>query len=64
MSLFLVVGFLFVVSPCSGFFDSKQLPSFSDLAEKASPAVVNISTVKVVQVSKRLRRFFFSLWRK
>ncbi|GAB6888088.1 DegQ family serine endoprotease [Desulfothermus okinawensis JCM 13304] len=58
VSLFLVVGFLFVVSPCSGFFDSKQLPSFSDLAEKASPAVVNISTVKVVQVSKRLRRFF------
>jgi serine protease Do len=30
----------------------------SELAEKASPAVVNISTVKMIDVSKRLRRFF------
>ncbi len=34
------------------------LPSFADLAEKASPAVVNISTIKVVEVSQRLKRFF------
>ncbi len=38
--------------------DISSLPSFADLAEKASPAVVNISTVKVVEVSQRLRRFF------
>jgi len=40
------------------FFDTNKLPSFSELAEKASPAVVNISTVKVVEISKRLKRFF------
>ena len=30
----------------------------SQLAEKAGPAVVNISTVKMIDVSKRLHRFF------
>ncbi|WP_027369934.1 DegQ family serine endoprotease [Desulfovermiculus halophilus] len=33
-------------------------PKIAQLAEKASPAVVNISTVKMIDVSKRLRRFF------
>ncbi|WP_461832906.1 DegQ family serine endoprotease [Desulfothermus sp.] len=50
--------FVTVASSSYAFFDNNKLPSFSELAEKASPAVVNISTVKVVQVSKRLKRFF------
>ena len=50
--------FVTVASSSYAFFDSNKLPSFSELAEKASPAVVNISTVKVVQISKRLKRFF------
>ena len=33
-------------------------PQISQLAEKASPAVVNISTVKKIDVSERLQRFF------
>jgi serine protease Do len=33
-------------------------PQISQLAEKAGPAVVNISTVKMIDVSKRLNRFF------
>jgi len=33
-------------------------PKISDLAEKAGPAVVNVSTVKMIDVSKRLQRFF------
>jgi serine protease Do len=35
-----------------------RLPSFSGLAEKAGAAVVNISTVKTVETSERLREFF------
>ena len=35
-----------------------RLPSFSDLAGKAGAAVVNVSTVKTVETSKRLREFF------
>jgi serine protease Do len=35
-----------------------SLPQFTKLAEKAGSAVVNISTVKVVETSKRLHRFF------
>jgi serine protease Do len=35
-----------------------ELPEFSNLADKAGPAVVNISTVKVVETSQRLHRFF------
>jgi len=35
-----------------------QLPSFSGLAEEAGAAVVNISTVKTVETSERLRKFF------
>ncbi len=46
------------ISPCYSFFDANKIPSFSELAEKASPAVVNISTLKVVEVSERLKRFF------
>ncbi len=37
---------------------SKSFPSFADLAEKASPAVVNISTVKVIKVPGQIMRFF------
>lgn len=48
---------IFFVTPSYSFFE-KSVPSFSELAEKASPAVVNISTVKVVEVSERLKRFF------
>jgi len=36
----------------------KGLPSFSDLAQEAGAAVVNVSTVKTVETSKRLREFF------
>ncbi|MGM0424792.1 MAG: DegQ family serine endoprotease [Thermodesulfobacteriota bacterium] len=35
-----------------------ELPEFSNLAKDAGPAVVNISTVKVVETSQRLNRFF------
>lgn len=55
---FIFVSFLAIPHSSNAFFDSNRLPSFSELAEKASPAVVNISTIKVVQISKRLRRFF------
>ncbi|TVQ97478.1 MAG: DegQ family serine endoprotease [Desulfovibrionales bacterium] len=34
------------------------LPEFTDLAENAAPAVVNISTVRVVAGDEQLRRFF------
>lgn len=56
--LWALVGLIFSISPCYSFFNTKELPSFSDLAEKASPAVVNISTLKVVEVSERLKKFF------
>jgi len=42
----------------SGAESEKRLPSFSNLAEKAGAAVVNISTVKTVETSERLREFF------
>jgi serine protease Do len=35
-----------------------RLPEFTDLAKKAAPAVVNISTVRIVSPSEELRRFF------
>ncbi|GAB6059183.1 DegQ family serine endoprotease [Desulfonatronum parangueonense] len=35
-----------------------RLPEFTDLAEMAAPAVVNISTVRVVTGGEDLRRFF------
>ncbi len=35
-----------------------ELPEFTDLSKKAGPAVVNISTVKVVETSKKLKKFF------
>lgn len=35
-----------------------RLPEFTDLAEKAAPAVVNISTVRIVSGGEELRRFF------
>lgn len=35
-----------------------RLPEFTGLAEKAAPAVVNISTVRIVSGSEELRRFF------
>lgn len=35
-----------------------RLPEFTDLAEKAAPAVVNISTVRIVSGDEDLRRFF------
>ncbi len=49
--------FVFWVGSCLAFLDSK-LPDFTELVEKASPAVVNISTVKVVETSERLKKFF------
>lgn len=55
---FIFVSFLAIPHSSNAFFDSNRLPSFSELAEKASPAVVNISTIKVVHISKRLKRFF------
>lgn len=35
-----------------------RLPEFTELAEKAAPAVVNISTVRIVSGGEDLRRFF------
>ncbi|GAB6160919.1 DegQ family serine endoprotease [Desulfothermus naphthae] len=55
---FIFVSFLAIPHTSNAFFDSNRLPNFSELAEKVSPAVVNISTIKVVQISKRLKRFF------
>jgi len=55
---FIFLSFLAIPHSSNAFFDSNRLPSFSELAEKASPAVVNISTIKVVHISKRLKRFF------
>ncbi len=43
---------------------SGALPDFAELAQKSSPAVVNISTVKVVETSKRLKQFFHPFQRK
>ncbi|MCF8040011.1 MAG: Do family serine endopeptidase, partial [Desulfohalobiaceae bacterium] len=40
------------------------LPQFADLAQKASPAVVNISTVKVVETSQQMKRFLEPFQRK
>ena len=40
------------------------LPQFTDLAQKASPAVVNISTVKVVETSQQMKRFLEPFQRK
>ena len=40
------------------------LPDFTELAKKSSPAVVNISTVKVVQTSKQLKKFLHPFQRK
>jgi len=42
----------------------KDLPQFTKLAKQAGDAVVNISTVKVVETSKRLHRFFSPFDRK
>ncbi len=56
---FICVFFLAAVA-CAGTQakTENQLPSFSGLAEEAGAAVVNISTVKTVETSKRLRKFF------
>jgi serine protease Do len=40
------------------------LPQFTELAKKASPAVVNISTVKVVDTGDHMKRFFEPFQRK
>ncbi|MEF8888761.1 MAG: trypsin-like peptidase domain-containing protein, partial [Desulfohalobiaceae bacterium] len=52
--------FFLVASACAGTQakTENQLPSFSGLAQKAGSAVVNISTVKTVETSERLREFF------
>ncbi len=53
-------GFVFLffwASNCFAILGS-GLPDFTKLVEKASPAVVNISTIKVVETSERLKRFF------
>jgi serine protease Do len=55
--MFLSVGLLFFV-----FFMATtswgRLPEFSDLSKEAGPAVVNVSTVKVVETTKKLKKFF------
>ncbi len=56
--LFVVVCFFLMQGYAHAFLGGNALPSFRELAEKASPAVVNISTIKVVNVSKRLKKFF------
>lgn len=48
---------LFVLSLWSATAQAR-LPEFTDLAEKAAPAVVNISTVRIVAGGDELRRFF------
>lgn len=54
--VFLLVSF-FVFSTV-GIAFGNDLPQFTDLAKESGSAVVNISTVKVVETSKRLKKFF------
>ncbi|MFP4212907.1 MAG: DegQ family serine endoprotease [Desulfohalobiaceae bacterium] len=55
-----LIGFLGLLLLLLGLIAPAQaeLPEFSDLAQEAGPAVVNISTVKVEETSQRLQRFF------
>ncbi|MFP4392273.1 MAG: DegQ family serine endoprotease [Desulfohalobiaceae bacterium] len=53
MCTFFVIFFLTGAVPAQA-----ELPEFSGLAQEAGPAVVNISTVKVVEDSQRLHPFF------
>lgn len=53
MKLAFACIFLFLSTPAQA-----RLPEFTDMAEKAGPAVVNISTVRIVSGSEDLRRFF------
>ncbi|MEF8888985.1 MAG: Do family serine endopeptidase, partial [Desulfohalobiaceae bacterium] len=55
MSLFFLAVTAFASAQAA---QEKGLLNFSDLAEKVGPAVVNISTVKNVESSKKLREFF------
>jgi serine protease Do len=48
----------------AGSFTWAALPQFTELAKKASPAVVNISTVKVVETGDPMKRFFEPFQRK
>ncbi len=52
-ALAIILSFIFFVGPSWA-----ELPEFTDLSKKAGPAVVNISTVKVVETSKKLKKFF------
>jgi serine protease Do len=58
----ILVGF--VLLSAHGWAWGKSLPQFTDLAKEAGNAVVNVSTVKVVETSKRLHRFFSPFDRK
>lgn len=48
-----LIVLLFMATPSRA-----ELPEFTDLAEKAGPAVVNIATVKTVDTSEQLKNFF------
>lgn len=52
LGLFLM-GMFFQVQP-----GTAAGPQIAELADEAGPAVVNISTVKMIDVSKRLKKFF------
>lgn len=51
------VFFLFVLFLLLGINAQARLPEFTNLAEKAGPAVVNISTVRIVSGGEELRQF-------
>lgn len=53
MKLVFVCIFMLLSAPSHA-----RLPEFTDLAEKAAPSVVNISTVRIVSGSEDLRKFF------
>ena len=59
-----VIGMSAVLVMFFAFTARAELPEFTELAQKASPAVVNISTVKEVETTDQMRRFFEHFQRK
>ncbi len=59
-----VIGMSAVLIMFSAFAVQAELPQFTELADKAGPAVVNISTVKEVETTDQMQRFFEHFQRK
>ena len=59
LRLFIIISFLFLVQGIGNSATQMVPIDFSELAEKAKPAVVNISTVKTIKGGGRVFRHFF-----